>query len=180
MNPQHASSKSIEEAIIRTIYKYPGLSLRELSREMETSPQLIKYHVDHLIKECIISVKPDGKFQRYFHQTLDIAEYEEKIIASLRKPQLLRTILIFIQALEKERKAVIKNNELLEQLNITSASTVTYYTSQLIQADILIRLEPNSGFMLKNPLLIKRMVKKYKPTNSILENFTSLWLDFFS
>ena len=51
MSPTHSYTKDFEIQVISLIEKYPGLGLRELSRELVVSAQSLKYYTDKLQKK---------------------------------------------------------------------------------------------------------------------------------
>ena len=159
------------------IEKYPGLGLRELARELTTSAQSLKYYTDKLVNEEQIMVKKDGKYSRFYVQDFEIEEFEEKILNCFRKPHLLNVIMVFLNTYKKEKKEVLKNQELMEDLQVQSAGTVTYYLNNLIESNIVEKTK--DGFRIINQSLIERLLKKYNPTPSIIDNFINLWTNYF-
>ncbi len=176
LTPSHFYTKEFEQNVITIIEKYPGLGLRELSRELSISAQSLKYYTDKLLQEGEVFNRKDGKYSRYFTKGFKIDEYEQNILSCLRKPHLLKIIIIFLQE-RKNGIEIIKNQELLDKLQVQSASTVTYYLNQLVQNDVLEKTK--NGFWLKNPQLLDGLVKKYNPTHSIVDNFINLWQQYF-
>ena len=176
--PRHSYSETNELAIIELIKKYPGLGLRELARELNTSPQSLKYYTDQLITENAIEVKKDGKYLRFYDKNFHIEAFEQTILNCIRKAPLLNVIMVFLNAKKRDGKDILKNNEVMDQLDVQSAGTVTYYLNQLIECSII---EKNKeGFRLINPSLIQHLINKYTPTKSIIDNFIQLWEDYFS
>ena len=177
MNPRHSYSIDYEKFIMLVIEKYPGLGLRELARELTTSAQSLKYYTDKLVNEEQIMVKKDGKYSRFYVQDFEIEEFEEKILNCFRKPHLLNVIMVFLNTYKKEKKEVLKNQELMEDLQVQSAGTVTYYLNNLIESNIVEKTK--DGFRIINQSLIERLLKKYNPTPSIIDNFINLWTNYF-
>ena len=66
MVPIHSHTKDFANEVIALIEKYPGLGLRELSRELNTSAQSLKYYTDMLLQEGEVFSKKDGKYARFF------------------------------------------------------------------------------------------------------------------
>ena len=178
MSPKHSYSVSFENEIIKFIEKYPFLSLREIARELNTSAQLLKYHIDILLTNGRLKSKKDGKYVRFFTPSLNFEEYEKNLITIIRKPKLLKVIMVFLNHQKKNKGKILKNSELIDYLDISTAGTVTYYTNQLINAEILVK--SNEGFSLKNPIFIENLIKKYQPPPTIIDNFISIWFEFFS
>lgn len=178
MTPKHSYSENNELTIIQLIKTYPGLGLRELARELNTSPQSLKYYTDQLLKENLLIIKKDGKYSRFYDINFHVEEFEQNILNCIRKSHLLNVIMVFLNAQKKEKKYILKNNEIMEQLNVQSAGTVTYYLNQLIECSII---EKNKeGFRLINPRLIQLFINKYTPTKSIIDNFIELWQGYFT
>ena len=177
LTPRHSYSDEYEISIIKLIEKYPGLGLRELAREMESSPQSLKYYTDQLLKEGKILIKRDGKYSRFYGKDVKIEEFEEKILNCFRKPHLLNVIVVFLDAHKRNKTEILKNQELMTILQVQSAGTVTYYLNQLVECDLIEKSK--EGFRLKNRTLIERLLKKYNPTPSIIDTFIELWTNYF-
>lgn len=177
MTPRHSYSEEFEKSIIQLIEKYPGLGLRELARELEVSAQSLKYSTDLLLEQKTITVKKDGKYLRFYAKDFEIDDFEEKILNCFRKSQLLNVIMIFLNAYKKNKKEILKNQEILERIEVHSAGTITYYLNQLTENSIIEKTK--EGFRLINPALIESLLKKYRPTHSIIDNFINLWTDYF-
>ena len=178
VSPRHSYSDENESAIIEVIEQYPGLGLRELARELQISPQSLKYYTDKLLQDGQLSIKKDGKYSRFYGKDVEIEDFEEKILTCFRKPHLLNVIMVFLDASKKRKIEALKNHDLLAKLDdVHSAGTITYYINQLIECEII---EKNKdGFHLKNKTLIERLLKKYNPTPSIIDNFINLWSSYF-
>ena len=177
MTPRHSYSDEYEISIIHLIEKFPGLGLRELAREMSTSPQSLKYYTDQLLKEKKILIKKDGKFSRFYEKNFKIEEFEEKILRCFRKPHLLNVIVVFLDAYKRDKTEILKNQELISKLQVQSAGTITYYLNQLMECGLVEKSK--EGFKLKNKILLERLLKKYKPTPSIIDTFIELWTNYF-
>ena len=176
LSPRHSYSQEYENMIISLIDKYPGLGLRELARELSSSPQSLKYYTDKLVESKQIIIKRDGKYSRFYNKNVIIEEHEEQIINCIRKGPLLNVIMVFLSESKQEKKELLKNQELVSILDV-QPGTVTYYLNQLIECNIVEKqLE---GFRLLNPSLIERFIKKYSPTRSIIDNFIELWSSYF-
>lgn len=176
MSPRHSYSQEYEGMIISLIDKYPGLGLRELARELSSSPQSLKYYTDKLIESNQIIIKKDGKYSRFYNKDVIIEEHEEQIINCIRKGPLLNVIVAFLNEHKQEKKELLKNQELVSILQV-QPGTVTYYLNQLIDCKI-VEKQPD-GFRLLNPSLMERFIKKYSPTRSIIDNFIDLWSSYF-
>ena len=177
MAPSHSHTREFELEVYGVIEKFPGLGLRELSRELVTSAQSLKYYTDKLVREESLIVKKDGKYSRFYVKGFEIEDFEEKILSCLRKPQLLNIIIIFLQTHKNEGIEIQKNQDLIDKLHV-QAGTVSYHLNQLVQSNIIEKI--NNGFRLRNSLLIESLVKKYYPTRSIVNNFIYLWTIYFS
>ena len=176
MSPRHSYSEEYEGTIISLIDKYPGLGLRELARELSSSPQSLKYYTDKLVENNQIIIKKDGKYSRFYTKNIVIEEHEEKMINCIRKGPLLNVIVVFLDESKREKKTLLKNQELVTILQV-QPGTVTYYLNQLIECNIIEK--QTDGFRLLNPSLMERFIKKYSPTHSIIDNFINLWTSYF-
>jgi predicted transcriptional regulator len=180
--PKH--SGDIKISTLKTINDYPGLSLRELSRENKISSSLMKYHIDSLISEGkIIGIK-DNKAIRFFLAENQISTDDFKILKLLRNPIILEFIILFLDPETDNipgKSKFLRNIDLYKNLRFNSKGTISYYLKKLLEEKIIVKSEKTANeYYLKEPEKIKKILKLYKPNPSIVENFMRLWTNFYS
>ncbi|MHA1991858.1 MAG: winged helix-turn-helix transcriptional regulator [Candidatus Hodarchaeales archaeon] len=184
MSKKPKPSGDIKKSILETINDYPGLSLRELSRENNISSSLMKYHIDSLTSEGkIIGIK-DNKAIRFFLTEHQISNDDFKILKLLRNPIILEFVILFLETENDnspEKSKMLRNIDLYDNLRFNSKGTISYYLKKLLEEKIIAKSEKTiNEYYLKEPEKIKKILKLYKPIPSIVENFMRLWTNFYS
>lgn len=177
-------SGEIKKEVLKIISNYPGLSLREVSRELKISPSLTKYHLDNLITEKIIVGVKDNKAIRFFLTEHEISIDDFKILKILRNHIILEFVILFLDSYEgnfsDNAKGKLRNSDLYKNLRFNSKGTITYYLKKLLEENIIVKSENTANeYYLRDPENINRLLRLYKPYPSIIENFMNLWINFY-
>ena len=177
-------SGEIKKGIVTIISNYPGLSLRELARELKISSSLTKYHLDNLIEEKKIVGIKDKKAIRFFLSEHKISNDDFKILKLLRNQIILEFVILFLNTysgdFSNNKIGKLRNSDLYKKLRFNSKGTITYYLKKLLEEKILVKAENTANeYYLRDPETINRMLRLYKPYPSIIENFMTLWLSFY-
>ena len=191
LNPDNkkesVEKKDLKKIIYNKIEAFPGLSLRELSRELDISPSLTKYYLDKLMSEKAIKSIKDGKSHRFFTFQFSIKEEDMKILKLLRNPVILEMMLLFLRELEKAKKegnkqqASLRHVDLFKNMRFNSKGTITYYLKKLQEENLIeISSQDEQRYVLTNPDKIELLLKVYNPSPSIIKSFASLWTSFYS
>ncbi len=164
---------STRKRIYEEIVLNPGLHFRELQRRLEMQVGMLEYHLSVLQREGLVVTKQDGKYVRYFANTV-MTQQERNIIGNLRN-EIMRRIVIFV--LERGR---VKHREIVENLNVSS-STLSYHLNKLVKNGILEResVGRENYYTVKNPKLVANTIIKYKKSflDSLVDNFVKLWVE---
>ena len=159
--------------IYEEIVMNPGLHFRELQRRLKMQVGMLEYHLSVLQKEGLIIAKQDGKYVRYFANTV-MTQQERNIIGNLRNG-VMRRIVIFV--LERER---VKHRDITEHLNMSS-STISYHLNKLVKNGILNRenVGRENYYTVNNPKLVANTLIKYRKSflDSLVDSFAKLWLE---
>ncbi|MFW9929275.1 MAG: winged helix-turn-helix transcriptional regulator [Candidatus Thorarchaeota archaeon] len=182
MLPTEEENKSFKKRLIETIREYPGLSLRDLSRELKSSASLVKYHVDDLIVNNKVVTLKDGKAIRFFHVDHNISQQDIRIFKIIRNPVILEIIIFFLESrssVENEnQRYFLRNTDIFKRLEFNSKGTISYYLKRLVNEKI-IRKDEGFGYELIDPEKMRTILRNYKPNPSIISNFASLWMNFY-
>ncbi|OLS20604.1 MAG: hypothetical protein HeimC3_39860 [Candidatus Heimdallarchaeota archaeon LC_3] len=184
MSKKEKQSGDLKEIILTTIDKYPGLSLRELSRELDISSSLMKYHIDSLNNEHKIVGVRDQKAIRFFLTDQQISEEEFKTLKLLRNPVILEFIVLFLESFEGDDpntlRGILRNNDLYKKLRFNSKGTISYYLKKLLEEKIIIKVaDMSNSYQLQDRDKIKGLILLYKPNPSVIASFSSLWSNFY-
>ena len=174
------SAKDLKEQLLEEITLYPGLSLRDLSRELHISPPLVKYHLDVLRETNKVVSNQYGKVQRFYLSSQKYPLQDLQIVNLLRNGIVLEIVLIFLSY----PVHVFRNQDLYEKLTFRSKGTITYHLNRLVEYNILKKVKGNGvlyhGFQIIDPDRIKSLLDIYKPTPSMITRFATIWINLFS
>jgi predicted transcriptional regulator len=165
--------------IFEVVCKFPGTHLRELSRALTLSVNLVDYHLLYLEKRELVFSLSDGPFKRYFpkdsigaDQKKDrISAPDKLLVGLLRQPVPFRIIILIA------KNGTMTQRELAEALR-KSPSTVSHHMDKLIGAGVVVKDPSASGYALSSPGKIERVLLAFAPhPDSLTDGFLTIWED---
>ena len=162
-----ASRKRIYEEIVMN----PGLHFRELQRRLNMPTGMLEYHLNVMIKDGVIIVREEGKYRRFFANT--VMSSKERKILGLLSNDIARKIVIFV--LENER---VNHKKIVEYINL-SPSTVSYHLNKLVKNGILKReiVGRENYYSVVEPKIVAYTIIKHRKSflDSLVDNFAKIW-----
>ena len=122
--------------IYNFISKYPGLHLRELSRQLDIPKTTMDYHLSYLQKQGLIKKVVDGREHRYFTSE-DISDIDKNILNIIRR-KAYYDVIFFIY-----RNYRATQERLSTKLN-KSRSTISRRLNKLIELKIVEQVTINN------------------------------------
>ncbi|UCE09838.1 MAG: hypothetical protein JSW61_12830 [Candidatus Thorarchaeota archaeon] len=127
---EEVRNKKLRDRVADEIAASPGIHLRELHRALGCAMGALQYHLISLEREAeVISIR-QGNTRHFFPSSFSIEDSVLRLAASARNPT-IRSILV--EGLANGR---MTQAELSRTLAVDK-SLISYYTSQLVQMDIL-------------------------------------------
>ena len=196
MKKQDLLKLNMRRDIFQFVLKYPGLHLRELSREMKLPYSTLEYHVNYLRKRELIVAKSEGKYQRFYVKG-EVSNGEKDMMQLIRKdtPQKIVLLLLFTTCssrkelsdnLEKHPTTIEFHLKKLMELGVVEEARVGeegIYTNYRVTKIVAKKPMNNEKFyLLKDPYYIYDLFITYKEkllddglVGSILELFEFTW-----
>ncbi|OGC76282.1 MAG: hypothetical protein A2Z27_03355 [candidate division Zixibacteria bacterium RBG_16_50_21] len=159
--------------------KYPGIHMRELSRNVGLRPTLVDYHLLQLEKRGFIYSMQDGQFKRYFpndfygvDRKMDLFDASDKPLVGLLRQRIPFCITVLLL-----RHEASSNRELSEFLR-RRPSTISYHLHRLIEAGVVEQKPGERGYCLVDAERIERILMLFTPLpQSLTEGFLRIWED---
>lgn len=165
--------------IFEAVCEFPGTHLRELSRTLALSVNLVDYHLLYLEKREIVFSLSDGSFKRYFPKDPFGADQKKNLIGAPDKflVGLLRQSVPFRITILIAKNGMMTHRELTKALH-KSPSTVSHHMDKLISAGVVVRVPSASGYALSSPEKIERVLLAFAPhPDSLADGFLTIWED---
>jgi predicted transcriptional regulator len=152
---------------------YPGLHLSEIARGCGMETNHAKYHLLYLEKHGLLSSRRDEGYLRFFPKEEGsvglreiLAPDEKAVLALLRQPVPLHTILLLIERGEASAE------ELRAAVGV-SHSTLLYHMGKLEQRGIATsdRAGRERRFRLVDPARIAQQVVRFRPPDQLVQGF---------
>jgi len=157
----------MRRVVYNFILKYPGVYLREISRETMIPKSTIEYHLRYLKKMDLIVAKNGDRYTRYYVSG-KIGREHKKALSILRKKTPLHIALFLSMCHVSTRKELCHDLE-------KSASTISLHLNKLIERDIVEKFHDGN--------MVKYRLKDEKATDKILiqykESLLDRWVIFF-
>ncbi|MBW3582894.1 MAG: winged helix-turn-helix transcriptional regulator [Euryarchaeota archaeon] len=168
--------ESTRERVLETIRRFPGIHLRGLIKELDTSTALARYHIQVLEKEGRVRSSEVGGFVRYFpvEDYKELSRDEREMLNVLRQERPLEIVLTLLEF------GPMQHRDLLETMG-GSKGTLTYHLDKLVAAGIVRKVSrgPERGFHLVDADRVRALLSRYEPVPALLSHVHDLWDDLF-
>ncbi len=155
----------MRDRILQLVQEYPGLHLREVARQLDTSIALVEYHIPGLEEEGLVDrVEADG-----VHRIYPVGEVDERL-AVLRDAKRLHIALRLLDG------GTMRHIEIARATGM-GKSTVSFHLRRMEDAGITARTD--DGITLVDPRRIRRLLDRHQPTPDLVDRFTDLWGDLY-
>ena len=143
----------LRRQIYQNILKYPGLHLRELSREMNLPKSTLVYHINHLLKRNMISINDSSGYERFFIKE-EFNNKNKKLIALIREKVPHNLILYFCLYQKTNQRELIDfakrwenhPSKIAKSLN-KHPTTLSYHLNKLVELGIIDRIQKGNEVM---------------------------------
>lgn len=131
-------SNENRNAVLKFIAGNPGISLYDLSKDLEMNMGTVRYHLMILgINHRVVSYK-DDKYVRYFTNAGSYTKEQQFIISLIRRDGIKKVLGKLLE------KPGISNLELAEELGVQDSATMRY-TKELLEKGILTKDRTSAG-----------------------------------
>ena len=150
----------IRRQIFKFILNYPGLHLRELSRNLDVPRTTLDYHLKYLEKENFLLVKSENRFKRYYAKKK--VGTADKIILGLMRQYIPRRIILFLFLYPEHSRMDIS-----QDLEIPP-TTLSFHLKKLMDMDIVEkrRLGHSYAYRIKNQKEMYNVLISYESSLS--------------
>lgn len=168
--------------IYDVVRKFPGLHLREISRQLDLSVPLVDYHLNFLEKYELVAAINDEQYRRFYPKdrlgsdvkTDALSADEKRIVALLRQRIPLQIVLFLL------KKGSAQHKEMIPLMGV-SASTLSHHLNRLVRRGVVIRTAAGEerGFRLADEGRTARLLLHYEPPpGTLVEGFIEIWEEF--
>jgi predicted transcriptional regulator len=165
--------------IFEAVCKFPGIHMRELSREVQLQKNLVDYHLEYLEKNDVIRSESDGQFKRYFSLQAPESQVAGAVVSASDKGtiMLLRQPVPFRIVVLLARRGCISHKDLSKALR-KSPATMSHHLDKLVRAGVVSPNPDGRGYVLADEKKIARILMSFTPMPSLLANgFIDMWED---
>ena len=159
-----AGDEAMRDRIVKLVAAYPGLHLRELARQADTSLHLVQYHVQRLQDEGLLEVALDGGKVRVFLPGERRAD--RGAVGCLRDRKRLRIALVLLE------HQVLSHGQLAARLKL-GKSTLSFHLRLMEEAQLL--QSGPQGYRLVNPGRTKALLERCPPTPDASDRLADVW-----
>lgn len=160
----------IRNKIYNLLLSNPGLNLSRIAQVLNSSVQLVDYHLSYLERVELIICAKEGGYKRYYIKG-EIGTREKKILSLMNQEVPLRIIMFLLE------KPFSKPKDIRNELKI-SAALLTYYLKKLLKNSIITQHPSGEKyrFIIVDENYIIQLLIRYR-RNILLERFKQTWLD---
>lgn len=160
--------------ILAAVREYPGLHLRELARQLDTSVALVEYHVPFLVDAGLVRAETDQRYQRLYPlgEAVPLSKRDRRWLGLLRERLPLQVVLHLLHP-----DCTGRHKDIADRLGM-GKSKLTFHLQKLSRAG-LVEKTGEGTFHLVDAARVSRLLLENKPTPDLREEFAGLWLDFY-
>jgi predicted transcriptional regulator len=161
------------------VCRFPGLHLRELSRQLNESVPLIEYHLNFMERYGIVTPITDGQYKRYYprdpigsEEKRDTLSSEEKRIMGLLRQKIPLQIVLYL--LKNGRG---QHKDMLPLMNV-SPSTLSHHLNKLVRRGVVEKTASGEerGYRIRDESKIARLLMSYQPPpGTVVDSFIEIW-----
>ena len=153
------------------INRFPGLHFREIQRRSELAIGSLRYHLDFLERNKIITSRREGDILRFYPSGLTA---EERRLLGLLRQKHIREIVIFLL---KQPKA--SHKDIVNEVDL-APSTVSWYLKKL-ESSKAIEIESGGPFhykiLRKSEIIKVLIIYKESFLDKLVDGFVTMWED---
>lgn len=175
MSPHAALDLETRRRLYQLVQDYPGLHVRELARQLETSVALVEYHLGVLAGSGLVRVQEDAGFHRVFaagERRSGLSAADRTTLAVLRKRIPLRITLYLLDDDEP-----VAHSRIAKDLGL-GKSKLSFHLRNL-EASQVLRKAPDGRYEPVDRRRLLGLLLENRPTPDLREEFADLWLSLY-
>ncbi len=164
--------------IVAVVQEYPGLHLREVARQLDTSVALVEYHAAILLRAGVLSEQSDERYKRLYPARQSSSR--EQSTPSARDRPLLALLRerwplgITLHLLDKGPQP---HKQMCEDLGL-GKSKLSFHLRKLEAAGIVAKSH-DGRFRVLDEGVVHRILVAYPPTRDLRDEFANVWLTLY-
>ncbi len=164
----------IRRRIYATIQAYPGLHVRELARQLETSVALVEYHLAILGQNGLVRVERDERYARLFAKGDAAAPSarERDALGALRAKLPLQITLYLL-----DQEEAVQHKRICDDLGL-GKSKLSFHLRKLEAAGV-VRKSADGRFEPADRARLLALLLAYQPTPDMRTEFADLWASLY-
>lgn len=160
--------EGMREKILGLVRDYPGLHLRELARQADTSLNLVQYHVQHLEADGLVELALQGGKVQVFPP--DIRKAERVTLGHLRNRNRLRIVMVVLE------NGPVPHGAILYHIRM-GKSTLSFHLRDLEEAKVVEKAD--GGYVVPDEKNVRALLGRYPPTPDAADRMGELWTAFY-
>ena len=162
----------MRKRLYATIQSYPGLHVRELARQLETSVALVEYHLAVLQQNGIVQLVREEGFLRAFAKGTVPSKGDRKWFSVLRGKIPLSIALLLL-----DNDEPVRHKTMAETLGL-APSKLSFHLRKLEDAGVVRRTSGGEFEPVDRPALFQHLLEN-EPTPDAKKEFADLWLALY-
>jgi len=157
---------TVRDRLLAIVEAYPGLHVRELARQLDTSVALVEYHLEGL--RGLVELRADGRYRRaYLRGAGQVPATDRRALDLLRRRWPLRIVMEVLQ------QGPLRHADLADRLAL-GKSKLSFHLRALEEAGVLAK-DATGATLVRNPDRIRRLLERWRPTPDLLSEYEEAW-----
>lgn len=174
--PEGPPDVAARRRVLELVRQYPGLHLREIQRQLDTSAMLAEYHLNLLEKWGLVTSLEEKNYRRFFPNSelpRPLPPEDKRALCLLRQTVPLGIILLLLE------RGALTHGQIADALDLRK-STLTYHLNLLEGAGVVKRTAQARLFELVEREHILSLLRSYRLTPDLIDEYAGLWADVVS
>ena len=154
----------MRDRLLQLARNFPGLHLRELARQADTSLNLVQYHIQKLQDEGFLEIALAGGKVRVFPP--DLRAEDRTVLAILRDKPRLRITMHLLDG------GAMSHGDLVRRVKM-GKSTLSFHLRQMEDAGVVHTAD--EGYGLANEQQVRVLLDRYPPTQDAVGRMAEVW-----
>lgn len=171
--PAQATNVEVRRRVLELVRQYPGLHLRELQRQLDTSAMLAEYHLNLLEKWGLVTSLEEKNYRRFYPNSelpRPLPAEDKRALGLLRQTIPLGIILLLL-----ERGP--QSHGLITEILGLRKSTLTYHLKLLEDTGVIKREADTRRVELAERERILSLLRSYSLTPDLIDAYAGLWTE---
>lgn len=154
----------MRDRILHIVRTYPGLHLREVARQADTSLNLVQYYVQRLQDDGLLELMLQDNKVRLFPP--DLRREDRLVLGTIRDKRRIRIVMTLLDQGTAAHAHLARSCKM-------GKSTLSFHLAALVDAGVATK--DTDGYGITDTKRVRALIDRYPPTADAADRLAHLW-----